>query len=139
MHYPVFLEVLIYELNIFLIANRGISSVVRKCIHKITGKPYAVKIIDKLSDAGVDIEATTRDEVSILLALQGHENISKWPLIITIFLFLSLLPIFDMTKSKLIIKHWSTENRVGNEVYLKVLNVFEQYILRRIVTWYLKL
>lgn len=53
----------------------GISSVVRKCIHKITGKPYAVKIIDKLSDAGVDIEATTRDEVSILLALQGHENI----------------------------------------------------------------
>lgn len=85
MHYPVFLEVLIYELNIFLIANRGISSVVRKCIHKITGKPYAVKIIDKLSDAGVDIEATTRDEVSILLALQGHENISKWPLFITIF------------------------------------------------------
>lgn len=79
MYYPVFLEVLIYELNIFLIANRGISSVVRKCIHKITGKPYAVKIIDKLSDAGVDIEATTRDEVSILLALQGHENISKWP------------------------------------------------------------
>ena len=129
MYYPVFLEVLIYELNIFLIANRGISSVVRKCIHKITGKPYAVKIIDKLSDAGVDIEATTRDEVSILLALQGHENISKWPLFITIFLFLSLLPIFDMIKSKLIIKHWSTENRVGNEVYLKVLNVFEQYMV----------
>lgn len=44
-----------------------------------------------------------------------------------------------MTKSKLIIKHWSTENRVDNEVYLKVLNVFEQYILHRIVTWYLKL
>ncbi|PFX32889.1 phosphorylase b kinase gamma catalytic chain, skeletal muscle/heart isoform-like isoform X2 [Stylophora pistillata] len=54
----------------------GISSVVRRCIHKITGKPYAVKIIDKLSDAGgVDIEATTWDEVSVLLALQGHENI----------------------------------------------------------------
>lgn len=129
MYYPVFLEVLIYELNIFLIANRGISSVVRKCIHKITGKPYAVKIIDKLSDAGVDIEATTRDEVSILLALQGHENISKWPLFITIFFVFVIVAIFDMTKSKLIIKHWSTENRVDNEVYLKVLNVFEQYMV----------
>ncbi|XP_015766253.1 PREDICTED: phosphorylase b kinase gamma catalytic chain, skeletal muscle/heart isoform-like [Acropora digitifera] len=54
----------------------GISSVVRRCYHKVTGKPYAVKIIDKLSDAGgVDIEATTREEVLVLLALQGHENI----------------------------------------------------------------
>lgn len=63
-----------YNLNFF----RGISSVVRRCFHKATGKPYAVKIIDKLSDAGgVDIETTTRDEVNILLALQGHRNISK--------------------------------------------------------------
>ena len=61
-----------------LIVFRGISSVVRRCFHKATGTPYAVKIIDKLSDAGgVDIEATTRDEVNILLALQGHRNISK--------------------------------------------------------------
>lgn len=51
---------------------------VRRCFHKATGEPYAVKIIDKLSDAGgVDIEGTTRDEVTILLALQGHRNISK--------------------------------------------------------------
>lgn len=51
---------------------------VRRCFHKETGKPYAVKIIDKLSDTGgVDIEATTREEVLILLSLQGHENISK--------------------------------------------------------------
>ena len=50
----------------------------RRCYHKATGKPFAVKIIDKLSDAGgTDIEATTREEVLILLALQGHENISK--------------------------------------------------------------
>ncbi|XP_068749876.1 phosphorylase b kinase gamma catalytic chain, skeletal muscle/heart isoform-like isoform X1 [Montipora capricornis] len=56
--------------------GEGISSVVRRCYHKVTGKPFAVKIIDKLSDAGgVDIEATTREEVLILLALQGHENI----------------------------------------------------------------
>lgn len=56
--------------------GEGISSVVRRCYHKVTGKPYAVKIIDKLSDAGgVDIEATTREEILVLLALQGHENI----------------------------------------------------------------
>ena len=67
--------------NIFITLHifRGISSVVRRCFHKDTGKPYAVKIIDKLSDTGgVDIEATTREEVLILLSLQGHENISKW-------------------------------------------------------------
>ena len=63
-------------------SSRGISSVVRRCYHKVTGKPYAVKIIDKLSDAGgVDIEATTREEVLVLLALQGHENISKYSLL----------------------------------------------------------
>lgn len=63
-------------------SSRGISSVVRRCYHKVTGKPYAVKIIDKLSDAGgVDIEATTREEILVLLALQGHENISKYSLL----------------------------------------------------------
>lgn len=69
MYYFVFLEVFIYELNIFLIVNRGIFSVVRKCIYKIIGKLYVVKIIDKFSDVGVDIEVIIRDEVSILFVL----------------------------------------------------------------------
>ena len=57
---------------------RGISSIVRRCVDRSTGKSYAVKIIDKLTEqAGVDIEGTTRDEIEILTTLQGHRNISK--------------------------------------------------------------
>ncbi|XP_048582772.1 phosphorylase b kinase gamma catalytic chain, skeletal muscle/heart isoform isoform X2 [Nematostella vectensis] len=56
----------------------GVSSIVRKCYDKLTGKAFAVKIIDKLSDqGGSDIIATTRDEVNILLSLQGHKNIIR--------------------------------------------------------------
>ena len=71
-------QIAFYKQKTNLFIFRGISSVVRRCFHKATGKPYAVKIIDKLIDAGgVDIEGTTRDEVTILLALQGHDNISE--------------------------------------------------------------
>ena len=69
---------------------------VRRCFNKATGKPYAVKIIDKLSDAGgVDIETTTRDEVNILLALQGHRNISKscYNIVIVLKLSYTVVPI----------------------------------------------
>lgn len=57
----------------------GVSSVVRRCIDKVTGNEYAVKIIDKLIDqGGIDIIETTRDEIDILLSLHGHQNISKY-------------------------------------------------------------
>ena len=50
---------------------------VRRCILRNTGEEFAVKIIDKLLDqGGVDIEETTRDEIDVLLQLQGHQNIS---------------------------------------------------------------
>ena len=56
----------------------GLSSVVRKCVHKASGQEYAVKIVDKLGDHGAcDIGEVTKNEVDILKMLSGHKNISK--------------------------------------------------------------
>lgn len=61
---------------------RGISSVVRKCTEKNTGKEYAVKIID-ISGERTDTyqaEQTKEDtirEINILRMCTGHEHISK--------------------------------------------------------------
>ena len=63
---------------------RGVSSVVRKCLHRVSGGEFAVKIIDKLSDqGGVDIIDTTKDEVDILLTVHGHQSISKYYMVWT--------------------------------------------------------
>ena len=58
------------------------SSVVRRCIHKESGKDFAVKIIDKFSKRGedvkgVDIITQVRTEVNALSKLREHPNISK--------------------------------------------------------------
>ena len=56
----------------------GLSSVVRKCVHKASGQEYAVKIVDKLGDhGGCDIGEITKTEADILKTLSGHKNISK--------------------------------------------------------------
>ncbi|KXJ05646.1 phosphorylase b kinase gamma catalytic chain, skeletal muscle/heart isoform [Exaiptasia diaphana] len=58
------------------VLGSGVSSVVRRCLHRLSGGEFAVKIIDKLSDqGGVDIVDTTKDEVDILLTIHGHRSI----------------------------------------------------------------
>jgi len=62
------------------ILGDGLSSVVRQCIHKETGKNYAVKIIDKFSKRGEDVKGINvltqvRTEVNALSKLKGHPNI----------------------------------------------------------------
>lgn len=58
----------------------GISSVVRRCIDKETGKEYAAKIIDigaaDANDPQQMLEAT-RQEINILRQVMGHAFISK--------------------------------------------------------------
>ncbi|XP_077867866.1 phosphorylase b kinase gamma catalytic chain, skeletal muscle/heart isoform-like [Saccoglossus kowalevskii] len=62
------------------VLGRGISSVVRRCIHKDTGYEYAVKIIDICNERGSDeeveaLDEATRNEVKILQKVAGHPNI----------------------------------------------------------------
>ncbi|CAG4934185.1 unnamed protein product [Colias eurytheme] len=62
------------------IIGRGISSTVRRCIEKETGREYAAKIIDlsQESQDGVDTQTmrdATRQEISILRMVAGHPYI----------------------------------------------------------------
>ncbi|VDP02566.1 unnamed protein product [Soboliphyme baturini] len=62
------------------VLGRGMSSTVRRCIEKKTGKEYAVKIIDLSSEKATEEETkelrlSTLREISILKMVAGHKNI----------------------------------------------------------------
>lgn len=64
----------------------GLSSVVRRCINKETGKEFAVKIIDRYSEKGKvmkgrDEEQQVRTEIETLSKVAGHPNISMYNVI----------------------------------------------------------
>lgn len=56
------------------VIGKGLSSVVRKCVEKSTGKEYACKIIEFNDDSEEERDATSR-EIRILKLVGGHPNI----------------------------------------------------------------
>jgi phosphorylase kinase gamma subunit len=56
------------------VLGKGLSSVVRKCVDKATGKEYACKIMEFNDDSVGEREATLR-EIQILKLVGGHPNI----------------------------------------------------------------
>ena len=65
----------------FEVLGRGLSSVVRRCIHRESGKAYAVKIIDisgqqdSIDEEGLSEVQQIHREISILRSVQGHPYI----------------------------------------------------------------
>lgn len=56
------------------VLGKGISSVVRRCVEKSTGKEYAVKIVEYSGD---ELKESTLREIEIMRLIGGHPNISK--------------------------------------------------------------
>ena len=56
------------------VIGKGLSSVVRKCVEKSTGKEFACKIIEFNDDNEEERTATLR-EIQILKLVAGHPNI----------------------------------------------------------------
>jgi phosphorylase kinase gamma subunit len=54
------------------VLGKGISSVVRKCVEKSTGKEYAVKIVEY---SGPELQESTQREIEIMRMIGGHSNI----------------------------------------------------------------
>jgi phosphorylase kinase gamma subunit len=67
------------DLTVVLFIRRGVSSTVRRCIEKETGREFAAKIIDLAGQDPGDCEAlreATLREISILREVAGHPYIS---------------------------------------------------------------
>lgn len=67
---------------LLIISCRGISSTVRRCIEKETGREFAAKIIDLGAESG-DVSTSqmleaTKQEIAILRQVMGHPYISKF-------------------------------------------------------------
>lgn len=61
---------------------RGVSSVVRRCVHKHTGQEFAVKIIEitaeKMTEQQLEeVKSSTLKEIHVLTVMKGHPSISE--------------------------------------------------------------
>lgn len=77
---PVFKAIRLTFISFNFFLHRGISSTVRRCIEKETGKEFAAKIIDLGAEVGdassQQMLDATRQEIAILRQVMGHPYIS---------------------------------------------------------------
>lgn len=67
----------------YLFAQRGVSSVVRRCVNKHTGQEFAVKIIEITAEKMTvqqleEVKSSTLKEIHVLNVLKGHPSISEF-------------------------------------------------------------
>lgn len=74
------MSIYFYILKSEFLLFRGVSSTVRRCVEKDTGKEYAAKIIDisaDVDDSSGSLREATLREIAILKLVAGHPYISK--------------------------------------------------------------
>lgn len=74
--------------------SRGVSSVVRRCVHRHTGQELAVKIIEITAEKMTaqqleEVKTSTLKEIHVLNMVKGHASISKLGLF-TLALFMKV-------------------------------------------------
>lgn len=62
---------------------RGVSSVVRRCVHRHTGQELAVKIIEITAEKMTaqqleEVKSSTLKEIQVLNMVKGHASISTF-------------------------------------------------------------
>lgn len=69
-------------LVIWYVVVRGVSSVVRRCVHRHTGQELAVKIIEITAEKMTiqqleEVRTSTLKEIQVLNMVKGHSSISR--------------------------------------------------------------
>uniref|UniRef100_V9KQ24 phosphorylase kinase n=1 Tax=Callorhinchus milii TaxID=7868 RepID=V9KQ24_CALMI len=124
------------------VIGSGVSSVVQRCVHKKTGKEYAVKIIEvnveKLTGAQLEeIRSSTRKEIALLQKLSGHPNIINlmdcYESATVVFLVFDLMrrgELFDYLNEKVTLSEKETRN-IMRQVFEALQHLHRHNIVHR--------
>lgn len=115
--------------------GRGISSVVRRCLHRESGKPFAVKIIDLLQEEAPTIEEV-QNEIDLLHELAGSRFVidlfDVYQTETYVFLVFELMKceLFEHLNSVIRLKEAEAKNAVG-QLLVAVAELHKRNILHR--------
>uniref|UniRef100_UPI00398E3C61 phosphorylase b kinase gamma catalytic chain, skeletal muscle/heart isoform-like isoform X1 n=3 Tax=Pristiophorus japonicus TaxID=55135 RepID=UPI00398E3C61 len=102
------------------VIGRGVSSVVQRCVHKKTGREYAVKIVEvtaeSMSEAQLnEVRSSTQKEIEILQMVSGHKSIitlidffSSATVVFLVFDLMERGELFDYLTEKVVLSEKET-------------------------------